>query len=214
MIHAYEETYLNDAMNNLGDMFDYAICDLKYDAETFYSQFLISGVAEGFEKGNPKYIAGLSGIELANEVIYRTEGKRLNELFSETVEKSPEYWAGWVLAYYQWQTAYSFSYLSKRGLTISRILLLYPTLHEADLSKFVSVANTIIDKSKSEDISNLKKIRKAKNITQKELAELSGASLRMIQLYEQKRQDISKAEIQTLVNISKALGCDVNDLLN
>ena len=25
MIRAYEETYLNDAMNNLGDMFDYPL---------------------------------------------------------------------------------------------------------------------------------------------------------------------------------------------
>ena len=214
MIHAYEETYLNDAMNNLGDMLDYAINDLGYDLEAFYSQFLISGVAEGFAKGNPKYIAGLSGIELASEVIYRTENKRPDENPSETIDKSPEYWAGWVIAYYQWYTAYDFNYISKRGLTVSLVLSLYPTLHEADLSKFVSVADGIIEKSKNEDISSLKKIRKAKGITQKELAELSGASLRMIQLYEQKQQDISKAEIQTLVNISKVLGCNVNDLLN
>lgn len=84
MIHAYEETYLNDAMNNLGDMLDYAINDLGYDLEAFYSQFLISGVAESFAKGNPKYIAGLSGIELASEVIYRTENKRPDENPSET----------------------------------------------------------------------------------------------------------------------------------
>lgn len=92
--------------------------------------------------------------------------------------------------------------------------MVYPTLHEADLSKFVSVADGIIEKSKNEDISSLKKIRKAKGITQKELAELSCSSLRMIQLYEQKQQDISKAETQTLLNISKVLGCSVNDLLN
>ena len=60
MIRAYEETYLNDAMNNLGDMFDYALCDLGYEPEAFFSEFLISGVAECFENGNPKYVAGLS----------------------------------------------------------------------------------------------------------------------------------------------------------
>ena len=72
MIRAYEETYLNDAMNNLGDMFDYALCDLGYEPEAFFSEFLISGVAECFENGNPKYVAGLSGPELAVEVISRT----------------------------------------------------------------------------------------------------------------------------------------------
>lgn len=214
MIRAYEETYLNDAMNNLGDMFDYAICDLGYAPETFFSQFLISGVAECFEKGNPKYIAGLSGLELAGEVIYRTEGIRPTEESFGKIDKSPEYWTGWILAYYQWYTAYSFAYLNKRRLTISRILSLYPTLHEADLSKFVSVADGIIEKAQNEDVSNLKKIRQAKGITQKELACLSGVSLRMIQLYEQKQQDIRKAEAIAIVNLSKVLGCDPDDLFN
>lgn len=214
MIRAYEETYLNDAMNNLGDMFDYAICDLGYAPETFFSQFLISGVAECFERGNPKYIAGLSGLELAGEVIYRTEGIRPTVESSGEIEKSPEYWTGWILAYYQWYTAYSFAYLNKRKLTMSRILSLYPTLHEADVSKFISVADGIIEKAKNEDVSNLKKIRQAKGITQKKLACLSGVSLRMIQLYEQKRQDIRKAEAISILNLSKALGCDPDDLFN
>ncbi len=147
MTHAYKETYLSDAMNNLGDMFDYAICDLQYNPETFYSQFLNSGVAKAFGRGNPKYIAGLSGIELAIEVIYQTEGKRPTTAASEEFDRSPEYWAGWVLAYYQWNTSYSFDYIKKQGLTITRILSLYPTLHEADLSKFISIADGIIKKS-------------------------------------------------------------------
>lgn len=214
MIRAYEETYLNDAMNNLGDMFDYAICDLGYEPEAFFSQFLISGVAECFEKGNPKYVAGLSGLELASEVIYRTEGKRPAVTLSEETDKSPAYWTGWILAYYQWYTAYSFAYLNKRGLNISRALSLYPTLHEADLSKFVFVADGIIEKSENEDISNLKKIRHAKGVTQKELANLSGVSLRMIQLYEQKRQDIRKAEAAAIVHLSKTLGCDPDELFD
>ena len=146
-------------MNNLGDMFDYALCDLGYEPEAFFSEFLISGVAECFEKGNPTYVAGLSGPELAVEVISRSEGIRPSTEASEEIDKSPEYWSGWALAYYQWHTARSFAYLYKRGLTFTRILSLYPTLHEADLSKFVSVADGIIDKSKSSGESNLKQIR-------------------------------------------------------
>ena len=94
MIRAYEETYLNDAMNNLGDMFDYALCDLGYEPEAYFSEFLISGVAESFEKGNPKYVAGLSGPELAVEVISRTEGINPSTEASEEIDKSPEYWSG------------------------------------------------------------------------------------------------------------------------
>lgn len=50
MMHAYPETYLNDAMNNLGNMFDYGLVDLHYDPERFYEQFLTSGVAKQFER--------------------------------------------------------------------------------------------------------------------------------------------------------------------
>lgn len=152
MTRAYEETYLKDAMNNLGDMLDYAICDLGYEPEKFYSQFLASEISELFGIGAPKFIAGLSGPELAIEVIYRTEGRRPNGEVSEEIEKSPEYWTGWVLAYYQWYTAYSFADLQKRGLTISRVLDMYSVFHEADLSKFVFAADRIVKNSESMQI--------------------------------------------------------------
>ena len=31
MMNAYNELYLDDAMNNLGDMVEYAVCDMGYD---------------------------------------------------------------------------------------------------------------------------------------------------------------------------------------
>lgn len=214
MMHAYPETYLNDAMDNLGNMFDYGLMDLKYDAERFYEQFLSSGVAKQFEQGNPKYIAGLSGPELAIEVICRTEDYRPGTVPSVTTDRSPAYWAGWSLAYYQWYRAHRFSCLYQYGLTISRILSMYPTLHEADLSKFVSVADEIISKEKNSQVSNLQRIRKQCGMTQKKLAETSGTSLRMVQLYEQRQQDIRKAEAQTLANLSRVLGCEAEDLFD
>jgi hypothetical protein len=64
-------------MNNLGDMFDYAVNDCGYDAGEFFTHFIVSGVAAAFEKGNPKYVAGLSGPELASKVVYRTQRIRL-----------------------------------------------------------------------------------------------------------------------------------------
>lgn len=213
MTHAYEETYLDDAMNNLGDMLDYAVNDCGFDAEEFFSQFIVSGVAEAFERGNPKYIAGLSGPELASEVIYRTVRSRPDTPSAENIDKSPEYWAGWILAYYQWQSIRRFSDMRKNGLTINRVLSLYPTLHEADISKFVSVADQIIKSNMTTGVSNLQRIRKASGMTQNELAEASGTSLRMIQLYEQRKQDINKAQAITLTRMAHVLGCAVEDLL-
>ena len=212
MIYAYGETYLNDAMNNLGDMFDYAVNDCGYKLEEFFDYFTISGIATAFEKGNPKYVAGLSGVELASEVIFRTFGTRLDVLPSANIDRSPEYWVGWILAYYQWYTVRRFYDMKGNGLTVTRVLSLYPTLHEADVSKFVLVANQIIEKNVTSRRSNLQRIRKTSGMTQRQLSESSGVSLRMIQLYEQRQQEINKAQAVTLIRMAYILGCDVEDL--
>jgi len=212
-MRAYEEIYLDDAMNNLGDMFDYVVYDCGYELEDFYSYFLVSGIAESFGKGNPKYIAGLSGPELASIAFARTKGNRLNIIPSENIEKSAEYWAGWILAYYQWYSGQSFAELKNNGLTINHLLNLYPTLHEADITKFVDVADRLIKNNKASREINLKKIRKAARMSQRDLAEASGVSLRMIQLYEQKNKDINKAQAITLAKLARVLGCNVNDLI-
>ena len=36
MAHAYSESYLDDAMQNLGDMLDYAIVDCGYAPDEFF----------------------------------------------------------------------------------------------------------------------------------------------------------------------------------
>jgi len=212
-IHAYPETYLNDAMNNLGDMLDYAVNDCGYDASDFFDCFIISGVATSFEKGSPKYVAGFSGPELASEVIYRTQGERLNQVTSDGIDKSPEYWAGWILAYYQWYRNERFSDLKRDGLDISKILSLYNPFHEADPSKFVSIVDGILRQNRARAGSNLQRLRKQTGMTQKELAVAADVSLRMVQLYEQRRQDIRKAEAASLLRLASVLGCEVKDLM-
>ena len=212
-IHAYPETYLSDAMNNLGDMLDYAVNDCGCVASDFFDRFIVSGIATLFEKGSPKIVAGLSGPELASEVAYRTQGERLTQASSDGLDKSPEYWAGWILAYTQWYSGERFSDLKRGGLDISRVLSLYNPLHEADPSKFVAVAEDILQKNRENNGSNLQRLRKLANMTQRELAEAAEVSLRMVQLYEQRRQDIRKAETASLLRLSGVLGCEVKDLL-
>ena len=36
----------------------------------------------------------------------------------------------------------------------------------------------------------------------------------MIQLYEQKQNDISKTQVTVVINLAKAFGCDVEDLID
>lgn len=87
-------------------------------------------------------------------------------------------------------------------------------LHEADESKFVDAANEIITRNKEKRKSRLYEIRKARGFTQQQLSEASGVSLRMIQLYEQRQNDIGKAQVTVVLNLAKALGCDVEDLID
>ena len=148
MPHAYNELYLEDAMQNLGDMLDYALIDCNYAPDMFFSWFISSGIAAKIENCNPKYIAGMSGIELAREVVFLTTGSYPSQ---ERIIKdfaSREYWAGWILAYYQWYSGLTFSDIAGNGLSLSEVLSLY-ILHEADQSKFVDTANEIIKRHKT-----------------------------------------------------------------
>lgn len=57
-----------------------------------------------FEKGNPKYITGMSGYELTEVVLNETNISYTKQEPSYVDFKGREYWAGWILAYYQWKT--------------------------------------------------------------------------------------------------------------
>ena len=48
MIHAYDEMYVDSAMNNLGDAFDYVASDLNMDKDEFLKLFISTGIADEF----------------------------------------------------------------------------------------------------------------------------------------------------------------------
>ena len=50
-------------------------------------------------------------------------------------------------------------------------------------------------------------------MTQRQLAEIAGVSVRLLQDYEQGRRDINSAEAATVTILASALGCAVEDLL-
>ena len=210
MMYAYDEMYLNDAMNNLGEAFDYSTTVLNITMDDFLNMFIVSGIAEQFAKGVPKYVSGLSGTELVWEVLNLTK-KNTNLLEPQTeYDYSPEYWCGWILAFYQWKSKKSFKEI-KKYLPMDTIYKLYPTLHEASEEKFVDIANAIFERKKLPV--KLQTVRKAIGLTQKELAEKSGVKLRMIQQYEQRAKDINKATANNLFALAQVLGCKAEDLL-
>ena len=143
MARAYKKTYLNDAMRNLAVMMDCGVRKYGYTIEEFYVKFLSSDVSRQFASGNPRYLVGMSGAELADTVVEDTGGTILKEN-DGTYTVGPEYWTGWVLAYYQWLSRRSFTYMHRKGLGATEVVSMYYPLHEADLSKFADAANRII----------------------------------------------------------------------
>lgn len=210
MTHAYAESYLNDAMENLGEAFDYAVNACMIDIETFMGLFISSGYANLFGKGVPKVVSGLSGTELVMEVV--NKAGTFYSLPKPQVEYdySPEYWCGWILAYYQWKTGRTFKDIEV-NLSVTEILKMYPTLHEASEDKFVDTANAII--LRRNNTTRLQRQRKQCGLTQKELSEKSGVKLRTVQQYEMKAKDINKAAVSTVLALSTVLGCRIEDLL-
>ena len=69
MIYAYDRVYVEKARTNLGRMLDFAVYDLKYDIAEFFELFIKSGVATRFEDGEFEVLVGMSGVELAYEVL-------------------------------------------------------------------------------------------------------------------------------------------------
>lgn len=210
-MRAYNETYLNDAMEILGEAFDYAAVDCGLNLDDFFAWFISSGVASAFEAGSPRVVSGMSGVELTREVRFRTTGKREETPATQSLDRSVEYWVGWALAYYQWYRAMRFQDMAARGLTPSVVAARF-VLHEADLSKFVATADALLAAT-TPVTSQLARIRQARGFTQKELSDESGVALRMIQLYEQGQNDLRKASAETLFHLAWVLGCKPEDLV-
>lgn len=210
MTHAYAEEYLNEAMENLGEAFDYAVNACSFGIDEFMALFIASGYSDDFGKGNPKFVSGLSGTELVMEVVGKS-GRQMAFPEPQTeYDCSPEYWCGWILAYYQWETGRTFKDIHN-NISMLEIRKLYNTMHEAAEEKFVDTVNAIIRRKDAP--AKLQQQRKRCGYSQKELAERSGVNLRTLQQYELKTKDISKASVRTVLALANVLGCRVEDLM-
>lgn len=209
-MRAYDESYLNDAMETLGEALDYAVADCGQDADEFFAWFIASGVADRFGGGNPKFVAGMSGVELAREVQFRVVGKRNETTPTQPLDRTPAYWTGWFLAYYQWYRAVRFEDMARCGLVPSALEERY-VLHEADVTRAVAFADRLMEQSAAP--TRLAALRHERGLTQQQLAEAADVSLRMVQLYEQRQNDLGRAHAAVVLRLARAIGCTVEDLL-
>lgn len=205
--HAYSPLYLNKATRAMGNMLHDAVLEFGMNGKDFLEQFVQSEVAEEFENGNPKYIAGRSGLELFVEVMEKTTGKVYDTVLIENYERSNAYWVGWILAHYQWYSGRSFRSILET-ISYEELAGLYGTLHEADVQKSYEVLDLHFKNAESK----LKTLRRKCGLTQEELADESGVSLNTIRAYERKSKDLNKAGFEIVMKLAKVLKCDVEEL--
>ena len=209
-IRAYDEMYVAGAQNVLGHAVDFAVMSLNISPDFFGNIFAVSDKSKQFARGNPRYVAGMNGCELVREVL--SEAK-IN--FSDTddvmyLDKSPEYWAGWALAYYQWYRADSFLSILA-AVPLSKIIDMYMPFHEMDIMNFVD--HMELTMKKAYPLTKLRMRRENCGFSQSELAYEADVPLRQIQLFEQRQRDINKTAAITLLRLSKALRCEIEDLI-
>ena len=192
-------------------MLDYLVNDLHYPLETAWQWFVTSELSARFEQGGivrcwwacpgrtcPR-CTGAGG----REVVFMQKP-------SYAYDRSPEYWTGWALAYYQWLTGLRFAEI-EQAVSITKVWLLYTPYHEMDVRQFADKMNELYRASKPE--TNLKAMRTLAGLSQSELAGQAGVPVRTIQQYEQRQKDINKAQAETLLRLARALNCNVEDLM-
>lgn len=165
MTHAYSEMYLEDAMRTLGEAVDFALCDQGLNPAELTAILSNTIEMKQFERGMPRVVCGMTGDELAREIIARAGLKPAECRETYPFDRSPQYWAGWVLAYTQWVSSLGFSELLEVA-PLDWIIGSYHPLLEASEDKFAQI---VIDKwNKAQaDKKGLKAARKAAGLTQK-----------------------------------------------
>ena len=120
-------------------MLDCAVNLYGYKLSEYYDLFLHSQYASRFENGESSVIAGMSGHELAYCVINDHKEIPLKDN-RYAVDRTPEYWTGWSLAYYQWYSSRSFRYINEFA-PIEDVFSIYSKYHEMDILHFVEYLN-------------------------------------------------------------------------
>ena len=135
MAYAYDESYLSDAQKNLGFFFQFLLWNLKFTPIDAQNTFLKSQIPYQIEIGNPDFLCGKSGFELAMLALpEKSLTKDIKRAVEEPFYPQAEYWCGYILAYCQWKNNLPFSEILK-NYPLERLLKSYHLLHEADITK-------------------------------------------------------------------------------
>lgn len=134
MAHAYNELYRPEAQRKLAIMIDLFVNTLGYSLTDAWKLFLQSQLSHRFETGDCAILAGRSGTEMVMDIFWE-KGIEMKIDPPILLELSEEYWTGWALAYYQWESGLTFAEIEKK-MPIEMIRAMYMPYHEMDISHF------------------------------------------------------------------------------
>lgn len=196
-----------NSVETVAEMFDFAVNYCDFDGDKFWDMFICSKLGEKFENQNPKFVLGKSGEELVYDIA-GIMGISLSENnHAKSIGRSREYWAGWALAQYQIESKKSYKKIHEI-ISFDELCNMYSPLHEAPVEKVFDILN---ERYKNQP-SALKVQRERAGLSQTELANISGISIRTIQAYEQNDRDINQAKFEILSKLGDALSCTIDDI--
>ena len=182
--------------------------DCGYDPDGFWKMFIHSGLSRKFEIGDVSVVAGKSGPEIAYMVLHDVDHRRNLPNPTWREDRSDLYWSGWILAYFQWHENLTFMGLWN-SISIRMLPKMYPTLHEADITKAVDTMAGMLKPVSKRSVKSLRLIR---GLTQQELADRAHMSVSQLQRIEYGERKIENLSLKTAIALSKALGVGVEEL--
>lgn len=209
--HPYSDLYLQDAMQVLGEFFEYGVHDYGAEGAELAELFCISPLSKRFGRGEARLVGGMSGAELFFELdrLYSPEIHTYPEP-AMRLSRTPEFWLGWTAAFVQWDLDLSFSKLFDI-VPYDEFLSLYYPWHEASEQRFSAL---VVERAQSQNPpTQLARLRRDCGLTQEELAARTGVSLSSLRMYEQRHKDINKAQAATLLKLARELHCAMEDLM-
>lgn len=211
MTCAYDKAYLEKARSALGRMLDVGVNEFGYELGEFFDLFVGSGLAERFGKGDPALTVGKSGAELAYAVL-QASGVPIERMpVRYEASRSPEYWVGWALAYYQWKVGLPFAEIAA-AVSLDSVREMYPAFHEMDIRQFADRMDELYREARPS--TSLQRRRMDAGLSQRQLAALSGVPVRSIQQYEQRQKALGRAAFSTVEALAQALCCGPVDLVD
>ena len=201
--------YDQDIRERLGTFFDVAVNQCGLRGQDAVDALVVSGLAGQLERQNPGFAVGRSGSELLQWALDAC-GYGIRVPNSSRAPVSDDYWTGYMVALLQLRSGWTYAQVFER--------MSYADVREMhswcqDLPEDEVVENMRAALQERPRVSALRRARKAAGLTQTQLAQVAGVSMRSVQQYEEGLKDINKAAAGTVYRFSLVLGCTMEDLL-